>query len=521
MRNWRDDVDIPATIDYSEELDSQVVERRTNLWKMVLTQERGLLGDAWETPFTIASGLVSAIQATQHVLRPTGNDVGTSRQLPLQRVHISPHAIPSQLADTCVDTAEEMLAHLNEIFGTNVPFNNDLAEHFTKCVPLDWDVGTAYGYLRPWWHGYAAGKYTFWEMDTYLGDRRTEDLNLRHCALASTQWMQRDPFLNPREGEGDRIVNPELPPRRVWDLYSNRVLSYSALPAAATIPHNLWAVSHSWVDESELLTVNTSINNFQWPVPIPKDTSLDRLRIELLNLGAEYVFLDVLCLRQWGSGGGELLRMDEWGIDVPTLGYVYRYNRYQTTVVYFNGLGRPFQPCRNSLRSSLHWFNRAWTLQETTVNWLPGGLTSVSCDEWDGPHFIRCLREAQRDLGLLQLERPRFADLVHAMQRRPGYADKKPYDRVAALAYILPGHQPELYNERWKNAEEAWAALVRSLTGHERLDLLLYDMPTGEEKPIPFPDIPDASASIRKRLGPWIQFASNRVSGLTKGLRYS
>ncbi len=44
------------------------------------------------------------------------------------------------------------------------------------------------------------------------------------------------------------------------------------------------------------------------PVPIPQDTSLDLIRIEMLNLGAEYAWLDVLCLRQEGRAKGGLAR---------------------------------------------------------------------------------------------------------------------------------------------------------------------------------------------------------------------
>lgn len=512
IRNWRGHGDLESP--EGGEPDSKVRERRTNLWKIVLAQELAPPDDdSWKTSFTIPLGSNSGPTSSTslHVLRP---DEGEIRSLPLQRIHISPHAIPSHIADICAETPEEMLMHLNYIFATNVPFSEDITEHFAKCVPPEWDVGTAYGYLRPWWHGFARGEYTFWEMDTFMGDRRTEDLNLRHRdALASTQWMRRDSFVYRRQGEGERIVKPDIPPRRVWDLYSNRVLAYSALPTS-TIPQNLWAVSHSWVDASERVEVTTSINGFQWRVPIPRDTTLDRIRVELLNMGAEYVFLDVLCLRQWGN---ESLRRDEWELDVPTLGHVYRYDRYQTTIVYFNGLGRPFDLSRPLLDSPLHWLNRAWTLQETTINWLPGGLTSVSCDRWDGPYFIERIRESQRDLGLLQLCRPRFADLVSAMQRRPGYADKKPYDRVAALAYLLPGHQPEVYNERWKNAEEAWAALVKSLTGHERLDLLLYDMPD-EETRTPRLNVKDPSPSITKQPRPWTSTVTKTLSILSRRL---
>ncbi len=65
--------------------------------------------------------------------------------------------------------------------------------------------------------------------------------------------------------------------------------------------------------------VLTPFNGRRWPVPIPKDTDLDLIRIEMLNLGAEYVWLDVLCLRQAG-GEEEDARETEWKVDVPIIG---------------------------------------------------------------------------------------------------------------------------------------------------------------------------------------------------------
>ncbi|KAK0487967.1 hypothetical protein IW261DRAFT_1415576 [Armillaria novae-zelandiae] len=65
----------------------------------------------------------------------------------------------------------------------------------------------------------------------------------------------------------------------------------------------LWAISHAWVEEKECNNVWTHINAYKWPVPIPKGANLDLIRIEMLNLGAEYMWLDVLCLRQPGGWG--------------------------------------------------------------------------------------------------------------------------------------------------------------------------------------------------------------------------
>lgn len=104
--------------------------------------------------------------------------------------------------------------------------------------------------------------------------------------------------------DNNQIVNPHVPPRHVWDLYSNRV-----------VPHwiilhehwsNIWAISHAWKDEEDQPEIWTDINGREWPVPIPKDANLDLIRIEMLNLGAEYVWLDVLCLRCRGGPRDDL-----------------------------------------------------------------------------------------------------------------------------------------------------------------------------------------------------------------------
>lgn len=155
----------------------------------------------------ISAGSIRKSPPHQYVLRPRLRNP----QVPFQHIHTSTFAIPSDLADKRVEFSAEMLQCLNGIFGTNVPFDDYIAEHFLKCVPLEWDVGTAYGHLRPWWDGFASGKYSFWEMDTFLGDRRTQDLNIHHRdALASTQRMGRDSFLYRRQGEGNGSSIPKF-----------------------------------------------------------------------------------------------------------------------------------------------------------------------------------------------------------------------------------------------------------------------------------------------------------------------
>ncbi len=94
-------------------------------------------------------------------------------------------------------------------------------------------------------------------------------------------------------------------------------------------------ISHAWVGEKDGVDVWTPINGKEWPVPILKDASLNLIQIEMLNLGVEYTWLDVLCLRQKG-GSREDLHAEEWKLDVPTIGYIY-WDIW--VVIYLSGLG--------------------------------------------------------------------------------------------------------------------------------------------------------------------------------------
>ncbi|KAF8457908.1 hypothetical protein BDZ91DRAFT_636758, partial [Kalaharituber pfeilii] len=114
-------------------------------------------------------------------------------------------------------------------------------------------------------------------------------------------------------------------------------------------------VSHAWVSNDEMGPCWTPINRFQWPVPLPKGTSLSEIRDELMQHGIHYTWLDVLCLRQQISQeagaavgmheqereGREKRRFDEWAVDVPMIGSIYQKSAY--VVVYFSGLGKAFR----------------------------------------------------------------------------------------------------------------------------------------------------------------------------------
>ncbi|RPB17887.1 hypothetical protein L211DRAFT_799420, partial [Terfezia boudieri ATCC MYA-4762] len=275
-------------------------------------------------------------------------------------------------------------------------------------------------------------------------------------------------------------------PRRVWDLKSNRVVAYSMLHAKTQATHQVenpgsvstrapfWAISHSWTDDME--AVDTSINCHQWPVPLPRTVSLEGVRKALLDLGAEYVWLDVLCLRQSHSPSHQL-KQDEWRLDVPTIGNIYR--AAERVVRYFNGLGIPFT--ERGWDSPRHWLRRAWTLQEiktenTTYN---GGVVRANFLNTKG-------RVAGKDTTLRRAIRPvlRLAaevdspggcsvyELAREMAKR--YATR-PTDKVAGLLYLLRTSELPTYDERI-TSEAAWAKCIPLLPLERKIELL-FDFP--------------------------------------------
>ncbi len=240
-------------------------------------------------------------------------------------------------------------------------------------------------------------------------------------------------------------------------------------------------------------------------MPIPEDANLDLVRIEMLNLGAEYAWLDVLCLRQKG-GQNEDLRAGEWMLDVPNIGNAYAMG---PVVCYFNGLGWPLEHGFDSdgVRS---WFKRTWTLQETSENWTIGGDTG---DE--------LLNEEVRERFKSQLVSVEGAalDVVLLLQLLRDRTSEKDVDKVAALTYFLasddtPAHKetrpttstthgyttinttsndnsigtgdPTLtiapaYSELG-SAEDAWTVLVKVMMWHHRLQMLFLYYGPGPER---------------------------------------
>ena len=388
--------------------------------------------------------------------------------------------LPAKLANARCSTIQPsiLLRWLNTIFCTTFAFTPDADVCLSEFIDDGCDLGIVYGYLRPWWHIIVPNE-GFEGLRSRIRARMEEDYKIRTEAVV-----------------GSYITKSNIPPRRVWDLYSNRVLPYHAIRPKVEygttqfLPDNLWAVSHSWRPASERQSVLTTINGKAWRVPIPKETTLNAIRDELLILGAEYVFLDVLCLRQKDELLPEMesIRKREWRLDIPTIGYVYTDYTPLTTVitssdihppgrpvvVYFNGLGMPFQNGHVNPRDEFHWLNRVWTLQETPWLIIFGGLKSKSAPInllKPDMYWLRGVDNALLDrLAKLHNTQKNLLASVDVIRSRR-YSN--PVDQVACLAYLLRCPKLPIYDADM-DVEVAWSLLVECMPGDQCSQLLRF-----------------------------------------------
>ncbi len=318
-------------------------------------------------------------------------------------------------------------------------------------------------------------------------ESRKSDEKMRQDLLEKRQFEEtegKEGQFKKTEGK-ERQFTKKAPPRRVWDLYANRVLPY-------WVPHrDPWAISHAWVDDNDLKREMTPINGYEWPVPMPKNADLNLIRIEMLNLGAEYIWLDVLCLRQerrsedpcdstsqeeWDRR--EALRKEEWKVDLPTIGWVYAQDLWDfdrsdvvSLVCYFSGLGLPLSfKTANDFEDDRCWFNRAWTLQETPRSPIIAGKT---CDDGmiDERFMTRDMqRRFHKQLASLQpLQKPAsIFDVLSQMRKRKS---TNHVDKVAGLVYLLEASRIPIYNAS-QCEEDAWTELVNVM--HERFRATLF-----------------------------------------------
>ncbi|KAK0449098.1 uncharacterized protein EV420DRAFT_792183 [Desarmillaria tabescens] len=383
----------------------------------------------------------------------------SSIQVPLQRKYTGENedgprreVISSALANVpCASLGiQGILDLLNAILETSHTLDTpSVSSLLEDCITQNYDFGAAYGRLRRVWKSYDGGT-----MQDELRKHEEGDWKMRREALA-----------------GNRIVEPDLPPRRVWDLYSNRVVPYWVTEG--------WPepISHAWVDEKDRVDVWTPINGKKWPVPIPNDADLRLIRIEMLNLGYEYTWLDVLCLRQVG-GLREDLRVEEWKLDVPTIGRVYRFVR---VVIYLSGLGQPLILKEGDLESDRSWFRCAWTVQEVGSERIiagdtPDGPMHARPIDEDGNYEIEILTQFHRQLKSFQRRYQYIFSALADMQKR---VSTNPVDKVAGLAFPLWPKTIPAYHES-ESLEEAWTVLVNTMRSVMRVDFLFLYPEAGQ-----------------------------------------
>ncbi|KAF7793859.1 hypothetical protein EIP86_004980 [Pleurotus ostreatoroseus] len=326
--------------------------------------------------------------------------------------------------------------------GTEHSANAVRSAHFKKLFRRfqkgDLDFGMAYGMLRPFW-----SQQDFAEPYLHAGGARAKDNTMRSSACAR-----------------NRISPSNIPPRRVWDLLSNRVLDWCSVNLEL---RDVWPVSHSWVSPDERETLLTPINQEQWPVPVPREVDLDDVRLELILYGAEYAWLDVLCLRQKGFPKREKTRKEEWALDVPTIGYIYE--QQANVVTYLSGLGRPFNA--TPTEDKQHWLSRAWTLQEIVAKaCYIGGLRHNDVEPLLTPDRVENVYEyneifnkVAKTIHFRKCDFDLF-DVLGRMRTRHAVHER---DKVAGLAYILRYWDALPCYEDHEDPEAAWIGVVNTI----------------------------------------------------------
>jgi len=401
--------------------------------------------------------------------------------------------------------AQQLLADLNALMNTKRSLSEQgVLDDLECCISRGLDFGTVFGLLRTRWE-YQCLKC---QDSTYSGF-----LDTRYgscvCALCTYAWL--DAPLGGKSAGEQTITEPySRMPRRMWDLCSNRVVPLEAMiqprcrrcycPGAkeqggedhSARVSQFMAVSHTWTDD--MTPAVSDINQRQWEILLPKGISLDLVRNQLLGLGAQYAWLDVLCLRQQALRWPALeeCRKSEWKTDVPTMGNVYR--KAMGVLRYFNGLGRELKT--TGWDNERHWLNRAWTLQEIRPEgrMFTGGVpphillpmnlmgeVTVKCNAQSGSKDTKALpvkvRKRLRDLisplAHIALEAETqdgcsVLSLTHEMARR---FSREELDKIAGIGYLLRAPTLPTYT-LGQSPEDAWKRCVTHMPYLMKLEIL-------------------------------------------------
>ncbi|KAJ3556592.1 hypothetical protein NM688_g1947 [Phlebia brevispora] len=417
--------------------------------------------------------------------------------VPIQVKHTTTEpVISSSLASESCERlgVEGLLRNFNKLLDTSYSVEiPGLRRVLEQCIERYYDFGTVFGCLRTFWVNYG---FDGRQVDTSRHILRSDFTGLIELLDDKKQKDEED-RLKALDHQTNIIVNPAINPRRVWDLISNRVVPTFTVHEARLEYDGggIWAVSHSWMAAERRCNVDTPINGHEWLVPLPDDTTLDRIRVELLNLGVQYVWLDVLCLRQEDSQKpenkpAEDKRKKEWELDVPTIGSIY--HRNMNIVTYLNGLGRPFEI--GDITSNRHWLNRAWTLQEGSTDTLIGGLTAHSESSFlahtmhDSDALYEPPLHAKQFYGelcmALHAGPERWTGLFAALEAMLNREATYTIDKVAGLTYILRRSRsrnlPVYLRDKDNSAEheQAWSVLIAGMDSRNRAELaFLYPVP--------------------------------------------
>lgn len=178
-------------------------------------------------------------------------------------------------------TPEQVLADLNDFFSTSLAITYPpLHSLLVSFISQGLDFWSIYARLRSNWPQTSCSSGSGVEV---FGAERA--------------------LVNEVSRYANRRLNAHVP-RRIWDLRANRVI-----PSNYMYSHShpgfkfksFQAIVHRWIDDVVVSETYTRINGYQWPVPIPIGVDLELVRSELVALGAEYIWLDVLCVRLNGS----------------------------------------------------------------------------------------------------------------------------------------------------------------------------------------------------------------------------
>ena len=219
------------------------------------------------------------------------------------------------------------------------------------------------------------------------------------------------------------------------------------------------------------------------------------MRKQLLDFGAKYVWLDVLCLRQSSNpcpkkhcpqecelclhqlSYFDWLKKLEWEIDVPTIGNVYR--SAKKIVRYFNGLGVPFS--LEDWDGDKHWLRRAWTLQEITDE-----DATIDGSPYDGD-VLKCrgkfsgkpttLEDAINGVVKIsqQIQSKDGCGVYELVKEMASRVSTNPIDKISGLLYLLNTVKLPCYHENF-SCEDYWTWCFYLLPTWRKVEIL-FDFP--------------------------------------------